>query len=248
MRFLKSNPQGANPMPPTDLRCTWMTAGVLSYQLCDRQFACEDCPLDRAMRTHFTPAQAAAARQPEEQAPDARYTRNHFWLTKSGDATWRAAIEPRLALMLPPVKSVVLPAAGDLLDEHAPAAWIVFDDGTLPLVSPGAGKVLRTNEQLRAEPHLIASPSVAQGWLFEIAVSPGQLFSSREEIGPSYDEDDERFRALVAASLNREAAAVGPTLPDGGSRLDSLITMVGLKRYCEVLALAYSPQGGTRKK
>ena len=30
--------------------CVWVTAGVLNYKLCDRDFDCEHCPLDAALR------------------------------------------------------------------------------------------------------------------------------------------------------------------------------------------------------
>lgn len=33
-----------------ELRCIWMDAGVISYKLCDRNFECEGCPFDVALR------------------------------------------------------------------------------------------------------------------------------------------------------------------------------------------------------
>ncbi len=32
------------------LKCIWMLAGVLTYRLCDREYDCERCPLDAALR------------------------------------------------------------------------------------------------------------------------------------------------------------------------------------------------------
>jgi glycine cleavage system H protein len=37
------NPEGVSS-------CIWADAGLVSYKLCDRDFECEDCPFDRAMR------------------------------------------------------------------------------------------------------------------------------------------------------------------------------------------------------
>jgi hypothetical protein len=31
-----------------------MAAGILSYQLCEREFDCDQCPLDKAMRMHIS--------------------------------------------------------------------------------------------------------------------------------------------------------------------------------------------------
>ena len=36
--------------PPGALPCVWMSAGLVSFKLCDREGECEGCPFDRAMR------------------------------------------------------------------------------------------------------------------------------------------------------------------------------------------------------
>jgi glycine cleavage system H protein len=33
-----------------DDSCVWMNAGLVAYKLCDREFKCEECPLDESMR------------------------------------------------------------------------------------------------------------------------------------------------------------------------------------------------------
>ena len=35
---------------PGALPCVWMSAGVINYRLCDREYECESCPLDTAIR------------------------------------------------------------------------------------------------------------------------------------------------------------------------------------------------------
>jgi hypothetical protein len=35
---------------PGILPCVWMSAGLVSFKLCDREGECESCPFDRAMR------------------------------------------------------------------------------------------------------------------------------------------------------------------------------------------------------
>ena len=32
--------------------CVWMRAGVIRFWLCDRDFDCDNCPLDAALRAH----------------------------------------------------------------------------------------------------------------------------------------------------------------------------------------------------
>jgi len=36
--------------PAENVPCIWMTAGVISYKLCNFGYECETCPFDQAMR------------------------------------------------------------------------------------------------------------------------------------------------------------------------------------------------------
>jgi glycine cleavage system H lipoate-binding protein len=86
-------------VPPEEAPCVWMTAGILSYQLCERGFDCDRCPLDAALRMHFPsrrPAAADAPPEPERRAlpPDRLYSRGHCWLGPAAGAPSANAREP----------------------------------------------------------------------------------------------------------------------------------------------------------
>jgi hypothetical protein len=53
--------------------CVWMRAGVIRFWLCDRDFDCENCPLDAALRgTRPRPEQAVPHRhRPADTLPSA---------------------------------------------------------------------------------------------------------------------------------------------------------------------------------
>jgi hypothetical protein len=38
----------------TDLKCIWMTSGLIKYKLCDREFDCENCEFDKVIRNLST--------------------------------------------------------------------------------------------------------------------------------------------------------------------------------------------------
>jgi glycine cleavage system H protein len=63
-------------VPKKELKCVWMTAGVLTYKLCKYNFQCEKCPLYWELRNQFaTPSFIPTASQergsigPEEAGP-----------------------------------------------------------------------------------------------------------------------------------------------------------------------------------
>ena len=52
--------------PPGALPCVWMSAGLVSFKLCDREGECEGCPFDRAMREpHGRPVRHRRSIQPK---------------------------------------------------------------------------------------------------------------------------------------------------------------------------------------
>lgn len=53
MKFIPDD-ESSRRIAPIRNRCIWMEAGILSYLLCDREFDCENCPLDDAMRSHYS--------------------------------------------------------------------------------------------------------------------------------------------------------------------------------------------------
>lgn len=48
-------------IPEGDFNCIWVEAGLVSYKLCDRNYECDDCPFDQAMRQKSAPVSAPSA-------------------------------------------------------------------------------------------------------------------------------------------------------------------------------------------
>src|SRR5512135_2027692 len=104
-----SNPTNKYPLvPPNEQKCVWMTAGILSYQLCEREFDCDHCPLDSALRTF--PQQTSADQvqdvkraKPSESRkliPGYLYSRKHCWLKSNEGNIVRIGLEPLLSKLL----------------------------------------------------------------------------------------------------------------------------------------------------
>lgn len=47
-------------IPEGEFNCIWVEAGLVSYKLCDRNYECDDCPFDQAMRQKAVPVSASA--------------------------------------------------------------------------------------------------------------------------------------------------------------------------------------------
>ena len=140
-----------HPIVPANHRCIWMTAGILSYQLCDRSFECDTCPLDSAMRMHFSPKGSPTKEAPlKGQSSEIHYSRNHCWIARKTSSSVRIGIEPTLATLLAP-REIVLPFVGDIVALDQYCCWIIMEGGTLHIPSPVSGTVTAVNSSVATD-------------------------------------------------------------------------------------------------
>jgi len=213
-----------------------MTAGLVSWKLCDRDFDCEHCPLDEALRgggvrPHSAPLHEAAT---DMEFPDAlRYHRLHGWVADVGDGRARVGLDALAVRMLDRLTSIVLPAPDSRVEQGRTACWVADDAELIPLCAPLSGTVVATNHLVQEHPGIVGASPYDRGWLYEIegpeTGSPEGMLSAaqmRTRAGAQMRQLNRR----VCASLAPDAR-VGVTMADGGVRLHDLRKVLGVSRY-----------------
>jgi glycine cleavage system H protein len=249
----ESDSQGKYPIvPPNEIRCVWMTAGVVSYQLCDRKLECEQCPLDIALRQRFANQRVLHPRKPSvannHGVPDlptgTLYGRKHVWVRARGPQTVRIGLEPGFASALVSPKAIVLPAVGEHVVRNKVCSWVVMEGGTLPVVAPISGIVRATNALLAENPHTVCMSPLGSGWLFDLTVEAAVVQDSDllsvGDVAPIFAEDERKFQSLLMAELSRGGEVVGPTMADGGQALSGLSAILGPTKYFRLVRTVYT--------
>lgn len=216
------------------LPCVWMLAGILSYRLCDREYECESCPLDAALRGTATPG-GKRARAPRWEFPaDRLYHPRHGWLRPLAGRRIRIGLDALAARLLDRLSAAILPAVGAHLEHGGSIGWFADEGELIPVHAAIPGIVERVNRKVQCDPALIASAPYGDGWLLELRCATP--FESVPRLMPA--ERAERRAALQLARLFREASlsgesdpAVGPTMADGGQPTAQLRAAVGSERY-----------------
>ena len=237
-------------IPPGEMRCVWMTAGVLAYQLCDRMLDCEDCPLDAAISRRFSsravevehPALPPAV-SPLISMEGYQYSRNHWWGRRISGERVRLGIETDLAQALLAVKTIVFPSPEQHVGKGQTCVWVVMEGGTLPLDAPLGGVVREVNRDLVTRPHLLCLEPFGDGWLCEMEVDRPEAIAedlfSADEARPKFAADRKRFMASLHGALRGNRSAVGPTLADGGEMLQNFSEILGPSRYFAIVRRTY---------
>jgi len=191
--------------------CVWMAAGLIRYWICDRDFDCEACPLDVALRdrgTHpYDPEHAHPSTLPVETPKDRLYAPGHTWVQPrwdKGEGTCRLGLDAFAAAIIGAVSCVHPHAPGRRLERTDTLCDLELDSGILHPRSPVRGRVVGCNPTLRAQPCRVVSQPYGDGWIVELAeVDPEELLSlSGPEAGRVHaDGDLTVFRREVARRL-----------------------------------------------
>jgi glycine cleavage system H protein len=223
-----------------------MAAGVLSYKLCDRDFHCERCPLDAAMRGESLgrPGQVALL------APDGDldafpvdriYSTGHSWVQDvngQSDRLRRFGLDAFAAAIIGRCCEVKWELSqrdfvgGDTICE------VDLGIGVLPLRTPVAGTVIDGNRSLWKEPDQLVTDPYGEGWIVHLIVAdPSELegLLAAEAAREHTRRDLRRFRRQVALRLLADTETVGSSLADGGEPLADLRQMLGGTAYLDVL-------------
>ncbi len=254
--FMKS-PRKCHLIPPDELCCVWMTAGILTYQLCDRLFDCDHCPMDAAVRRRFPMELEWTECESSRFAPafsrglpheGFQFSRNHWWVKETDRGSVRLGLEADLAQAFVAIKAIVLPALQQRLRRGFACIWVVMDGGTLPLEAPVDGRIRAINHNLLEAPNMISLQPFDAGWLCEVDVAESALrkagLMTAEEARPRYANDRKRFLSSLAGATRGRRPAVGFTLADGGEQLQGFVDILGPSRYFSQLWQAF---GGSKR-
>lgn len=224
-----------------------MSAGLLTYQLCDRDFDCANCPLDKAMRNMVKEGdQGDAHRIPLRVDPlrlGRYYTQEHCWISIRSADTVRIGLDPNLAQRCLGLIGVSLPVVGKEVVARNPVVWIRFEHGMVPVRLPITIRVLGVNKRVSEDPTLLVTDPYDEGWLVEARIDRAQLDECRlmtswiaEKL---YSHDEQQFLWAVRDAGGMSPKHVGITAYDGGTPVRNLLTALGCGHYCTLVGQVY---------
>jgi glycine cleavage system H lipoate-binding protein len=227
-----------------------MTAGLVSYKLCDRDFDCERCPLDAALRGEPLAVPGAppidAPRVAALCFPDDRlYGSGHTWVRQEAGSDLRIGLDAFAVALIGSARRIEPRAAcgpgraeDDCLDEGAPLCDLDLGIGRLAISSPVHGVPRRWNEALASDGALLVSAPYDDGWIVEMTPAGTGSLRTLRSAAAARDRarlDLRRFRRRAALFLFDQTDAVGPTLQDGGEVLTDLRYILGPDRFVELI-------------
>ncbi|MGD2116037.1 MAG: hypothetical protein PVG07_13345 [Acidobacteriota bacterium] len=232
--------------------CLWMSAGLVSYKLCDRDFDCDRCPFDAAIRGEVMPALPPIDRMDRNDLGGARvaalcfpedrlYASGHTWVQEAAGAAVRIGLDAFAVALLGSIHRVQAraEAASADLDDGATLCEVDLDVGRLPVTTPVAGRPRIWNRALEEDGTPLMRSPYDEGWIAELDLTAPDALTRLLPSAAALERsrlDLRRFRRRAALFLFEGADDLGPTLADGGEILTDLRAILGAPRYLELVA------------
>jgi glycine cleavage system H protein len=232
-------------LPEDALPCVWMSAGLVAYRLCDREFDCDTCPLDLALRgvsptTHSDHPTGVLASHAAEFPEDRLYSTGHLWIQQcevdSGDV--RVGFDGFASDLIGQCLAVHSGRVPRRLNRGALVFEVQIPEGTLPIGAPCDCQLVRWNQTLSDRPQQLNTDPYGEGWVAQLATTGDGAtdgFLNAEDAREQARMDLRDFRRRAALFLLTDTAEVGACLPDGGAVLTDLRQMLGGARYLQLL-------------
>lgn len=226
--------------------CIWMTAGALSYRLCDRAFDCDHCPLDAALQKRPQDQPSSPALTPPRHGAwdfpaDRSYAFWHVWLAIRDGSRFTLGLDAFAAELLVTVTGVCPAAVGSQIRKGEVVCRVASTFGSLPLRTPVACEITRMNPALALDPTRAVHTPYDDGWLLEAETrGPDAAAEVAELLAADVMRDQarldlRRFRRQVAMHLLASSPNVGATMADGGEPLTDLRPLLGHSRHLEIV-------------
>jgi glycine cleavage system H protein len=237
-------------IPEEEKRCVWMTTGLISYKLCARDYRCESCMFDQVMRNEAAAdgsRQEAGTGEEPSSLPEASlhlrwslfYHPGHCWVKVEDPENVRIGIDDVLTRLMVRLKAVVLPQEGEMIRQGECCAHIIQEHHIIPVIAPLTGTIQLVNKRLQKEPELIMSAPWDEGWM--VTVKPATLEHDLRNLlfGKKalawYQQKHQELTAAGTAMLQHSSNDLGPTLQDGGVKINSLAELLSAEQYYQII-------------
>ena len=223
-----------------------MNAGLVTYKLCNRDFDCDRCPLDAALRGDLSESRRRdtllAPNCDAEAFPEDRfYTNGHSWVQAIGDPEdrlLRFGLDAFAAAIIGHCHEVRWHISQRTLGQGETICQIDTGLGLLSVGAPFRGVAAGGNRNLVSDASRLVTTPYEDGWLVRfVAADTSDLnrLLTASVAQKTAQLDLQCFRRRVALQLLAEGRKIGRSLADGGEPLADLRQILGGPMYLDLL-------------
>jgi glycine cleavage system H protein len=176
---------------------------------------------------------------------DRYYFRSHTWVQDGNRRSAAIGLDDFAAKLLPHSNSIVFPSARSRVQQGEYCTWLVGPEGTIAFVSPVTGTIVEINNELYGMPDLVRTSPYEKGWLARIELEKYQAdmkrLLPRISANAQCRKDIQRLRRQLLIHSQVDVPIAGVTLFDGGRCVENVQSLLGLRKYVELISALFRP-------
>jgi len=250
--------------------CIWSEAKILHHRLCNRNFACESCPLDAALRNNdvvdtgsddlsFSTLNVPGPDESEafprsliapflhlDICDECRYTRTHSWLRKDSTGVVWSGLDSFAAALLPHEGHIVTAAKNTHIHAGEAYAWIYGQSTVFELHAPLSGILMTRNDKLDQGVAHIRNAPYREGSIAAFLPDAGEYrvrttHSAFQHAAVMRRDCSKLFNTLRRA-IGSASTIAGACLNDGGEPIEDFEMLYGSRTYNTLIRNFLSPE------
>ncbi len=222
-------------------KCIWMECGYVEYKLCDRDFDCENCPFDKAIKAEREKHTISDEFKMNKNVNQIKISPNHIWLIRDKNI-FTIGLDDFAQKFFDANCSIHFPMVGSNLFIGKTFLWIIGSFGAIGFHSPINGIVNWINEKVKNNPHSFFE---SDAYLIELLKVESDELDSTENF---YDFDDNKKlvyqdNLLVKEFLLKKYSSISTaniTLTDGGEVIKDYLRKLSNQDYIKLLKLLFN--------
>ncbi len=228
-------------------KCIWMECGFVEYKLCERNYDCENCPFDIAIK------KARELNMTEEKKLNSLpsdsnkiITPDHIWILKESDI-YTFGLDDFAQMFFDHNCSIAFPEVGSSLYEGRTFLWIIGSFGAIGFRSPIDGNVIWINSEIKKNPQKFFEKNSLDIDLIkvkgehEIQLNQVYKFDDRHNL---HNSDKYLIKEFLLKKFTDSKSTI--TLPDGGEFRKEILNELSNIDYLKLLRILFNKKNKER--
>ncbi|MBC8403014.1 MAG: hypothetical protein H8E14_16125 [Candidatus Marinimicrobia bacterium] len=178
-------------MSEKNVKCIWMEAGVVEYQLCQLNYDCDACDIhtritkpDHKSKNDCPPSAKTVAININSPKADSfrasiQYYPNHIWIKHIGRQLVIMGLDDMFFTLWDDISQIITKDVNSVVETNGSFAWLIIPGGLVNLQIPFAGKVVEINPLLTVAAQFnlgeFQELSLDQRWILKMEPVKGEL-------------------------------------------------------------------------
>lgn len=226
-------------------KCIWMECGYIEYKLCDRNFDCENCPFDKAMKQDQKVNPSTVEVKYDNSGNEKYFTINHLWLIKDKEAVL-IGLDDFAKKFFNRNCTLYFPLLGSRVFKGKTLIWIIGSFGAIGIQSPLDGVVDWINDEVKDD----VSDYFASKWIdtplirveIENEKNAINLLSKKFLDSIEYEnflkKENQSVKEYLISKFNDYSKSA--TMHDGGEILKDYIDLLPKNEHYKLLKLLFN--------